>query len=476
MKKYTLLLTFIGIIFLYGCIEDKDVVPYENEPAINQEFPIIEEVEPNGYIGTVSLPDTMSIETVKFSMESGDVNEVFHIDENTGDLYIKELMQSKDATTDFNLTVAVTEKSTEDIVLKIKLKITLSPSLFIYNTLKQIGYVNEDCEQGYLVGTVASIDTTFKLDFRFDIYIGNHLGIFKLDRQSGQLTVEQPSLIDYDTDSLHILNMVVSDHDNPKDSVLYYVNFYVHVKQTNTLQKGLIGYYPFNEDILDYSPLKNHALSVDQIQFIQGVNNKSIEFDGVSDYLELTETLSPNEAKAFSFWFHTYGPVEGQNNGSIISKYDKNLGRSLMINTFGPMNQNFSFNRVGAFYHAGSIYLDGDWVKSNYQDYEGEIPYGTEHLWTDHNAGTVDTTSWHHCVINHREDKLTIYIDNTPTVSKVVSYDIYNENSHVPTYIGNTFNGGEGNNNHFHGSLDELRIYNRPLTQEEIKILYQSNQ
>jgi hypothetical protein len=443
---------------------------------MEQEFSFIDEVEPDGFIGTVKLPDTIALEKVRFTLKDGNEDEVFFIDENTGDLFIKELMQSKNSENEFDLIIAITNKSTENLILNIKLKVTLSADLFIYETLKQIGYVNENCEQGYLVGTVASIDTTFKLDFRFDIYRGNHLGIFKLHRQNGQLTVEQPSLIDYETDSLHVLNMVVSDHDNPKDSVLYYVNYYVHVNKSNTLQEGLIGYYPFNEDYRDHSPRENHAFSDNEIQFVQGINNQCVEFDGMSDYLELTETLSPNVSRAFSFWFQTYGPVDGENNGSIISKYDKNLGRSLMINTFGPMNQNFSHNKIGTFYHAENHYLYGDWVKSNYQDYDGEIPYGTEHLWTDHNSGTLDTAQWYHCVVNLTEESLVVYIDGAKTVSKLRSYDTYNENSYVATYIGNTFNGGTGNDKHFHGKLDELRIYNRPLIEQEINKLYHSHQ
>lgn len=138
------------------------------------------------------------------------------------------------------------------------------------------------------------------------------------------------------------------------------------------------------------------------------------------------------------------------------------------------MNYNFMYNRIGAFYHAGFHYLDGDWVKSNYEDYEGEVPYGMEHLWVDHNSDTISTTQWHHCVVNLTDDKLTVYIDNEKTVSKQRSYDVYNENSHVTTYIGNTFNGGTGSNNHFHGALDELRIYNRSLSEQEITRLYQN--
>jgi hypothetical protein len=476
MKHLLVLFSFLTLFFVTSCIEDKDVTPEETTPVVNQEFPVIEEVSPDGFIGTVELPDSLSVSMTEFYIMDGNNDQVFHINKESGDLYLKDLMQSKDANNEFNLSIQVIDKETGENVLNINLKIILSPDLFIYDTLKQIGYVDEDCEQGYLVGTVASIDTTFKLDFRFDIFRGNQLGIFDLNRQNGQLTLKQPGLINYETDSLHLLHIVVSDHDNPKDSVLYYVNYYVHVNESNTLETGLIGFYPFNNDIHDYSPRENHCLTEGPINYTAGVQGQSVEFNGESDYLEFSETLSPNEMKAFSFWVHSYGPVEGENNGSIISKYDKNLGRSLMINTFGPMNHDFSYNRIGAFYHAGFHYLDGDWVKANYEDFEGEIPNGMEHFWTNYNADTISTTRWHHCVVNLTENKLVVYVDNTVTVTKERSYELYNENNHVPTYIGNTFNGGTGNNNHFHGKLDELRIYDRPLTEEEISQLYHSQQ
>jgi len=41
-----------------------------------------------------------------------------------------------------------------------------------------------------------------------------------------------------------------------------------------------------------------------------------------------------------------------------------------------------------------------------------------------------------------------------------------------PILIGNCYDSGDGSNNHFNGILDELRIYNRALTNDEIKTLY----
>lgn len=228
MKIKFVLFSLLVFFFLHSCVEDNGVTPEQTTPSLNQEFPLIEEIEVNGYIGTVSLPDTISVESVHFAIIGGDENEVFQIDKNNGDIFLEELATSKDADNEFELTISVTNNSTENNILNVELKITLSPTLFIYDHLKQIGYVDESCEQGYLVGTVASIDTTVKLDFRFDIFRGNHLGIFELNRQNGQLTVDNPSLIDYNSDSLHILNIVVSDYDNPKDSVLYYVNYYLN--------------------------------------------------------------------------------------------------------------------------------------------------------------------------------------------------------------------------------------------------------
>jgi hypothetical protein len=43
--------------------------------------------------------------------------------------------------------------------------------------------------------------------------------------------------------------------------------------------------------------------------------------------------------------------------------------------------------------------------------------------------------------------------------------------SDIETVIGNCAWCGQGSNYHFHGALDELRVYNRSLTEEEIQIL-----
>lgn len=237
----------------------------------------------------------------------------------------------------------------------------------------------------------------------------------------------------------------------------------------NTLERGLIGYYRFDGNVEDNSQYANHAINFTNSIYREGVKGQALYFDGVDDHLTLENSISLAKEFSFSFWVNSEGaPNSFEKNGAIISKYRFHQ-KSFYITTYGYADNHV--NRIHASFFGGNSNRQRDWVTSYMDnDYLKENQYDPS-LWNIVDADTLAIRQWTHVVVNMDSSTLSLYMDGKLKVSKQREYDVYNDSSEK-TYIGNIFNGGEGNNNHFHGYLDELRIYDRSLYAQEIEALY----
>jgi hypothetical protein len=95
-------------------------------------------------------------------------------------------------------------------------------------------------------------------------------------------------------------------------------------------------------------------------------------------------------------------------------------------------------------------------------------------LWTILNPKRLATGNWTHCVVNVTGTTIEAWLNGVLCTKKQREYDTYFDSPDEPVYIGNNLALGGGTNNHFNGVLDELRIYNRGLTKDEIQILYKA--
>ena len=238
---------------------------------------------------------------------------------------------------------------------------------------------------------------------------------------------------------------------------------------------GLIGYYPFENNTEDLSDEQNHGKDFTNGIYVDGIAGKAMYFNGTTDYIELNNSLDNTYGNTFSVWTKIYGLQSGQQNGTIISKYNQTGNNSnFAINTYlgtRPQPNYFTY----FWYNAGSTpdTYQRDMIFSFYDSYH-------------YNAGLVDDVSytqtsymqrpnldaWQHLVVNLTSDSLQIYVNGKLTTSKKREYNTY-KNSSIPTLIGNLEYGGNSTQNHYWGELDELRIYNRGLSEEEIQTLYE---
>ena len=216
----------------------------------------------------------------------------------------------------------------------------------------------------------------------------------------------------------------------------------VQVDKHEEIDSGLVAYYPFNGDARDHSGNENHGV-VDGPVLTRdrfGQENSAFRFDGEKSTIEANVRGMPAiySPQSFSWWFRintnpTYSNELGADN--MIALVDS--GKSIGIQ--------FGFRAPGY----KSLGLD-TWNWGGGTLLEAEQP-------------TVRI--WHHCVYTY--DGLThrFFVNGEETSRSTVKTQ-----QDTPTLL--MFGNYPSGDQYFSGELDDVRIYNRNLTQDEINILF----
>jgi len=258
--------------------------------------------------------------------------------------------------------------------------------------------------------------------------------------------------------------------------VLLFITCFIAVsceKESDPLEKGLIFYYPFDGNANDAGGNKNHGIDQTSGNYVSGIRGKALDFNGTSDYIELSKTINSGNGLTFSFWIKSRGAAGIENNGVIIGKYNMTSRfRCFLIYSFGSYENRLDNRLSAAFYKKGNSSAYHDNVKSWLNAEELAAFPSDPSLWTIANPVRIETGAWTHCVINLTETDIEAWVNGTLRTKKQREYQVYFDSPMEAVYIGNSLSLGAGSNNHFNGVLDELRIYNRGLTGEEIQILF----
>jgi hypothetical protein len=199
------------------------------------------------------------------------------------------------------------------------------------------------------------------------------------------------------------------------------------------LKRGLVAYYPFNGDASDESGNNNNGTvyGAELTSDRKGNANKAFLFDGIDDYIEIEHSASLNLSRQFSisFWakLETDGPYYFPYH--IIEKYpcwgigqredDINWGITTGAGSFPTFALTFEFNK---FIHLVMIYNGSSLITYCNGEKKASSPA---------NGLLVQNTN-------------KVYISR------------YN------------FDGDY----YFDGTLDDFRIYNRALTEQEVSVLF----
>ncbi|MBI5858609.1 MAG: LamG domain-containing protein [Sphingobacteriales bacterium] len=221
---------------------------------------------------------------------------------------------------------------------------------------------------------------------------------------------------------------------------------------TSTLNNGLIAYYLFNGNANDATSNQNHgtvngaSLTVDRF----GNANQAYLFNGASSYIQMNSSVSLDLKESFSIsaWIR---PDNYLSPGIVIWHGDAAFAKDPFLLYFS--------NRPG--YNSLGVRKD---VVDGLTINECWAPPGTifSGVWS-HVVGVCDATT----------KKMKLYINgelmNTVTFANMSI--AYSTNNFI-TMIGAALS-TSGIGQYFQGKLDEIRIYNRELTQSEVKEIFQ---
>lgn len=216
-------------------------------------------------------------------------------------------------------------------------------------------------------------------------------------------------------------------------------------------ETDLIAFYPFNGNAHDESGRGNHGTvhgaTLTEDRF--GNENSAYSFDGVDDYIDIGRPLVFGDF-TISFWFKSNGR---QNKFAV------------------PISQGNMAYRGFNFTFTKGLYNGFNW--GTLDEKKVPNPQWGKSVWHTLNFNfqkDIDfDLTWHHLVATQKGDVITIYRDGefqAKALNFPINYGRFNFN------IGRSSGNKDFNHRAFKGAIDDIRIYSRAITNEEIRICY----
>ena len=218
---------------------------------------------------------------------------------------------------------------------------------------------------------------------------------------------------------------------------------------------GLVGYWPFNGNANDESGNGNNGtvngatLAIDR----NGNENSAYSFDGYTS-ISVLHNLSLNIIGnlTLSAWFLSDGPPNFRTNHMIVTKRSP-----AEFNTFPyAMCINYQFG------------IPSDYKKPMFTS-ASSYPDGYQYLQSNQD---ISNGIWNHIISVVNGDNLKIYLNGIIVLDTIVD-----NNKRVINNANLLFGSGARTDlpaEQFNGKLDDIAIYNRALTNQEITNLYNS--
>ncbi|MFH1565170.1 MAG: LamG domain-containing protein, partial [bacterium] len=200
-------------------------------------------------------------------------------------------------------------------------------------------------------------------------------------------------------------------------------------------ENGLVGYWKFDKGegaiAYDGSGYGNDGVLKNGAAWAGGKSGQSLSFDGADDYANVShnDSLNTGDAATISFWVKrgTFGAAQ-----YIVQKGTNSFAIGFDVNNYVFFGKS----------DAGTICLSTLKIEDN---------------------------NWHNITITKNEATSKIYIDGADNTGAVADYTLANNGS--PLTFGSNSGGTAG---FLNGSIDEIAIYNRALSGQEIFSLYNS--
>jgi len=260
------------------------------------------------------------------------------------------------------------------------------------------------------------------------------------------------------------------------------------------LNDGLVAYYPFEDTINDATSNANHGIVNGVLEYVEGISGQAARFNGTQG-IKLPIKLNgiaDNQYLTIAFW----GKANTKESTFITNANYGDSSTSVVL----------SATNIGIVSRSlGELWWNGYCPGANAVIISGELSV-PEHCTStkrptiyDFGHSEVDYTAWHHYVLTYDNNVERVYIDGNLVAEVEIGADQiggYNGSDKYPRHdedsgiscnnacFDRSLNIGVLNNafsypvskidgTRLNGLIDELRIYNRALSESEIGELYQ---
>ncbi|MBF0230346.1 MAG: hypothetical protein HQK63_12285 [Desulfamplus sp.] len=222
-----------------------------------------------------------------------------------------------------------------------------------------------------------------------------------------------------------------------------------------TLKDGLVAYYPFNGNANDESGNGNNGtvngavLTKDNL----GNANSAYSFDGVNDYISVPYNVSKplfslENKFTYSLWFYANASGDLTNNQPLIGRQQCQKAFPSAELDLLKSEIAFTLNYQNSATHSQFIPLQ-----------------------------TITPNQWTHIAATYDKDtnQVSVYLNGKNILSESYSQTIWKpETSFWIGGIPKPANNSSCWENFFKGNIDNIRVYNRSLSQSEIEEIYNS--
>ena len=203
------------------------------------------------------------------------------------------------------------------------------------------------------------------------------------------------------------------------------------------LNDGLVAYYSFNNcDATDDSGNGLDGTIYGNPECVDGVVGKALEFDGVDDYIDFDATSMPSGAseRTISAWVK----IKDINSENSVIGWGRDDTRQLSEIKLEPGSY-FTFHTYGS------------------QDKKCSLKLIEE--------------KWYNLIVIYDKDYVKLYVDGNKCIEESIGViNTPNINGRIGAFPDPFTKGWD--KSYFDGDVDDIRIYNRALSESEIQELY----
>lgn len=234
---------------------------------------------------------------------------------------------------------------------------------------------------------------------------------------------------------------------------------------------GLVSYWPFDKQHIRNNKVKdvwgeNDGTSGGNPKLVPGHIGEALEFDGSDDYLNLTN-LSEFGSQLDSSTFEAWIIVEHKNHQMVLFNVRDDC-MEWYLNIYSGIRQVRNRINLGIRFKVKDL-------KNACQGFHGAL-FPTK----------ISDGNWHHIVYTNKivtvdiaaakkQIQQRIYLDGKPISGS--NLPVKRADNFIP-FVKPLFLGAEGKHGNqtsfFKGTIDEVRIYKRPLTEAEVMQNYES--